>query len=179
MALSVYEVVRGISKAVHNVHHGAIDENGKKIEIGLKREDQPIKDQKVIDGFGVSLHGNMLILRYNSHEPLSNLHEKRFEKEMERRIQDIRTFIQKEFLKHTGVNLRLKETEDVKIIVESGNRIKAMIKAMMAYEILNLKDKVDVIGCHSCTDKLEEIEAKNKAMMKKALKPRNVTRKEK
>lgn len=179
MALSIYEVVKGISQAVHNVHHGAIDESGKKIEIGLKREDQPIKDQKVIDGFGVSLHGNMLILRYNSHEPLSNLHEKRFEKEMERRIQDIRTFIQKQFLKNTGVNLRLKEAEDVKIIVESGNRIKAMIKAMMAYEILNLKDKVDLIGCQSCTDKLEEIEAKNKAMMRKVVKPRNVTRKEK
>jgi len=179
MALSVYEVVRGISEAISNIHHGAIDENGKKVEIGLKREDQPIKDQRVMDGFGVSLHGNMLVLRYNSHEPLSNLHEKRFEKEMERRIQDIRVFIQKQFQKHTGATLRLKDVDEVKIIVETSNRVKAMIKAMMAYEILNLKDKVDMVGCYSCTDKLEEIEARNKAMMKKALKPRNVTRKEK
>jgi len=179
MALSVYEVVRGISEAVRNKHHGATDENGKLVEIGLKREDQPIKDQRVMDGFGVSMHGNLLLIRYNSHEPLMNLHEKRFERDMERRIEDIRVFIQKEFSKLTSSQLKLKEVGEVKIIVESSNRVKAMIKAMMSYEILNLKDKVDLVGTSSRTDKLEELEAQNKSMMKKALKPRNVTRKEK
>ncbi len=179
MALSVYEVVKGIAEAIHNKHHGARDENGELVEIGLKREDQPITDQRVMDGFGVSMHGNMLLIRYNSHEPLANLHEKRYEREIERRIEDIRKFIQKEFLKNTKNSLRLKETGEVKVVVESSNRVKAMIKAMMAYEVLNLKDKVGLVGCHSCTDKIEEIEARNKAMMKKVLKPRNVTRKEK
>lgn len=178
MALSVYEVVRGISQAVHNKHHGAVDENGKLVEIGLKREDQPLKDQRVIDGFGVSMHGNLLLIRYNSHEPLANLHNKRFERELELRIEEIRKFIQKEFLKVTNTNLKLKETGEVKVLVESSNRVKAMIKAVMAYEVLNLKDKVGIVGCESCTTTLEEIEARNKAMMKKVLKPKNVTRKE-
>lgn len=178
MALSVYEVVRGISQAVHNKHHGALDENGKLIEIGLKREDQPITDQRIIDGFGVSMHGNTLLIRYNSHEPLASLHEKKFEKEMERRLEEVKKFIQKEFFKVTNTQLKLKEVGEIKVLVETSNRVKAMIKAMMAYEILNLKDKVGIVGCHSCTDKLEEIEAANKAMMKKVLKPKNVTRKE-
>lgn len=179
MGLSVYEVVQGIAQAVHNIHHGAVNENGRPVEIGLKREDQPITDQRVIDGFGVSMQGNLLVIRYNSHEPLSNLHEKRFEREVERRIEEIKGFIQKQFLKHTETQLRLKETGELKVLVESSNRVKAMIKAMMAYEVLNLKDKVGIVGCNSCTDKLEEIEARNKAMMKKVLKPKNVTRKEK
>ncbi len=178
MALSVYQVVQGISQAIHNKHHGATDENGKLIEIGLKREDQPIRDQRVMDGFGVSMHGNMLLIRYNSHEPISHLHEKKFEREMERRFEEIKKFLQKEFVKVTGSSLKLKEAGEIKVLVETSNRVKAMIKAMMSYEVLNLKEHVDLVGCYSCTDKLEEIEAANKAMMKKVIKPKNVTRKE-
>lgn len=177
MALTVYEVIKGIFEAINNKHHGARDENGELVEIGLKREDQPINDQRVIDGFGVSMNGHMLAIRYSSHEPLQTLHEKRFDRDIERRIQDIKSFIQKEFQKTTKTQLRLKETGEVKILVESSNRVKAMIKAIMIFEVLNLKEKVDLVGCHSCTDKLKEIEAANKALMKKPLKPRNVTRK--
>lgn len=179
MSLSVYQVAQGIFQSIHNAHHGAVNEDGSLVEIGLKREDQPIKDQRVIDGFGVSMQGNLLIIRYSSHEPLASLHDKKFNREMERRIEEIKKFIQKEFLKHTKNNLKLKETGEVKVLVETSNRVKAMIKAMMAYEVLNLKDKVDIIGCSSCTDKIKEIEDRNKAMMKKVLKPKNVTRKEK
>lgn len=177
MALSVYEVVRGISEAIHNKFHGATDENGKLIEMGLKREEQLITDTRVIDGFGVSIHGNVLMLKYSSHEPLTNLHEKRFEREIERRIEDVKKFIQKEFEKHTGNTLRLKESGEVKILVESSNRVKAIIKALMPYEILNLKDKVGIVGCHSCTEKLEEMNAYYKKLEKGKLKAKNDTRK--
>lgn len=177
MALSVYEVVQGISEAVHNTFHGATDENGKLIEIGLKREEQPILDQKVMDGFGVSMQGNLLILRYSSHEPLTNLHEKRFEREIERRIEDIKKYIQKQFERHTGNALRLKEAGEIKILVESSNRIKAIIKAMMPFEILNLKDKVGIVGCKSCSDKLEEMNAYYAKLEKGKLKAKNDTRK--
>lgn len=177
MALSVYEVIQGISEAVHNKHHGAVDDNGKLIEIGLKREEQPIKDQRVMDGFGISMHGNLLIIKYNSVEPLSNLKEKRFEKEVERRIQDIKQFIQKEFQAIKGTSLRLKEVDEVRVLVETSNRVKAMVKAMMSFEILNLKDIVGVVGCSSCTSKLEEMDAYYKNLEKGKLKPKNDFRK--
>jgi len=182
MALSIYDVVKGISQAIHNKHHGAIDENGELVEIGLKREDQPIRDQRIMDGFGVTFHGNMLVLKYNSFEPLTNLHEKRFEKEVERRIEEVKKFIVKEFSKVTGQNLRLKEVGEIKVLVESGNRIKALVKAMMPYEILNLKG-TDVIGEPSVVakgnlTKMKEYFGKQEKMVKK-VKLANVTRKEK
>lgn len=177
MALSVYEVVQGISQAIHNVHHGALNEKGEVQEIGLKREEQPITDQRVMDGFGVSMQGNLLILKYHSQEPIANLHQKRFEKEVERRIDDIKKFIQKEFEKHTGSSLRLKDAGDIKVLVETSNRVKAMIKAMMPYEILNLKDQVSVVGCSSCSSKLEEMDAYFKKLEKGKVKPKNDKRK--
>lgn len=144
MALSVYDVVKGISQAIHNKHHGAIDGNGELVEIGLKREEQPIQDQRIMDGFGVAFHGNLLILKYNSFEPLTNLHEKRFEKEIERRMEEVKKFIVKEFSKVTGQSLRLKEVGEVKVLVETSNRIKALVKAMMPFEVLNLKEVTPV-----------------------------------
>ena len=177
MALSVYDVVRGISQAIHNKHHGATDSQGKLIEVGLKREDQPITDQRVMDGFGVSMQGNLLVIKYNSIEPIANLKEKRFEKEVERRIEEIKKFIQKEFEKVTNTGLRLKEVGEIKVLVETSNRVKAMVKAMMPYEVLNLKDNVGIVGCLSCMTKIEEMDAYYKKLEKGKLKAKNDTRK--
>lgn len=180
MALSIYDVVKGISQAIHNKHHGAIDENGEIVSIGLKREDQPITDQRIMDGFGVSFHGNLLIVKYNSFEPLANLHEKRFEKEIERRIEEVKKFIVKEFNKHTGQNLRLKEVGEIKVLVETSNRMKALVKAMVPYEVLNLKE-VSAVGSDRSATAKENIEKMNdyfgkQAKMVKKVKLANVTR---
>jgi len=176
MALSVYEVVQGISQAIHNKFHGARDKDNKPVEIGLKREEQPIQDQRVMDGFGISMQGNLLVVKYNSQEPISNLHDKRFEREIERRIQEIKKFIQREFETHTGSSLRLKEAGEIKILVETANRMKAIIKAAMPFEVLNLKD-MDPVGTKSSTEKLETMDAYYKKLEKGKLKPKNDTRK--
>ena len=52
-----------------------------------------------------------------------------------------------------------------------------MVKAMAPFEILNLKDKVGIVGCHSCTTKLEEMDAYYKNLEKGKLKPKNDKRK--
>ena len=177
MALTVYQIVQGISEAIANKHHGAIDENGELVEIGLKREEQPIRDQKVMDGFGVGLHGDKLIIRYHSVEPIRELHQKKFEKEMERRITDIKNYIVKEFSKHTGAALRLKEVGEISTLIETSNRMKAMIKAVMGYEVLNLKEVAPVAPDTHAKDKLEQMTAYYKKLEKGKVKPLNRTTK--
>ena len=177
MALTVYEVVQGISQAIANKHHGAVDENGDLVEIGLKREEQPIRDQKVIDGFGVVLHGDKLIIKYHSVEPIRELHQKKFEKEIERRINDIKNYIVKEFSKHTGTALRLKDVGEISTLVETSNRMKAMVKAVMGYEVLNLKEVAPIAPDTHAKDKLEQMNAYYKKLEKGKVKPKNVTTK--
>ena len=179
MALTVYEVVKGIYEAVKNKHHGAIDENGKPVSIGLKREDQPIRDQRVMDGFGIAMHGPILMIKYHSFEPIRELAQKKFEKEVERRINEIKSYIQKEFNRVTGTALRLKDADDLHVLVETPNRVKILVKAQMAYEVLNLKDEVGIVANSSAEreQKLSEIEAANKKLVKGALKPKNRTEK--
>lgn len=175
MALSVYEIVKGISQAVHNKHHGAVEADGELVEIGLKREEQSIIDQKVMDGFGIALHGNVLMIKYHSVEPIRELHQKKFEKEVERRINDIKNYIAKEFSKHTGSQLRLKEVGDISVLVETSNRMKAMVKAVMGYEVLNLKEVSPVAPTEIAKQNLERMDAYYKKLEKGKLKPQNVS----
>lgn len=177
MALTVYEIVKGISQAIANKHHGAINDDGSLVEIGLKREEQPIRDQKVMDGFGVVMHGDKLIIKYHSVEPIRELHQKKFEKEVERRVEDIKKYIMKEFQKHTGTALRLKEVGELSVLVETSNRIKAMIKAVMGYEVLNLKEVAPVAPDTHAKDKLEQMTAYYKKLEKGKVKPQNRTTK--
>jgi hypothetical protein len=176
MALSVYEVVKGIYEAVKNKHHGAVDENGKKVEIGLKREEQPIVDQKVMDGFGIAMHGNVLMIKYHSVEPIRDLKQKKFEQEIERRIHEIKNYIVKEFNKITGTVLRLKEAGDISVLVETPNRVKIFVKGMMPFEVLNFKDQVDAVGAGTSEEKMKDILERNKKLMKGVKRPSNDTR---
>ena len=93
------------------------------------------------------------------------------------RIEEIKKFIQKEFEKVTNTGLRLKEVGEIKVLVETSNRVKAMVKAMMPYEVLNLKDNVGIVGCLSCMTKIEEMDAYYKKLEKGKLKAKNDTRK--
>ena len=59
------EIIRGISQAAANAYDGALDDKGEPISIGLKREEgDPIIDSRIMDGFGVKMHGDILKLSY-------------------------------------------------------------------------------------------------------------------
>ena len=71
MATTVLAIVRGISQAPANAYDGSQDErysyDGESRKIGLKREEgDPIVDSRVVDGFGVVFHGNLLCISYQS-----------------------------------------------------------------------------------------------------------------
>ena len=62
---NIIDIVNGLSQAAANAYDGALDEKGEPLKVGLKREEgNPILDKRVIDGFNVSMLGNILILKY-------------------------------------------------------------------------------------------------------------------
>ncbi len=94
---NMFDIVRGISQAVSNTHDGAIDENGDPVVIGLRREEGiPILDKRVQDGFNVSYSGNMLCVHYHSEVMLKEVHDNKFETNIESIIESIASFIKKE-----------------------------------------------------------------------------------
>ena len=95
---TVYEIVQGLSQAAANAYDGALDENGEPIKAGLQREEgDPILDKRVMDGFNVRFHGNMMCLTYMAETHLKEVYTLGFESDVESKLAEIVTFLKKEY----------------------------------------------------------------------------------
>ena len=137
---NVMEVLNGISQAVANKHHGSDAKIGLRREIDDLVQGVSLYDSRVMDGFGVQIMNDQLIIRYNSEVPLTDVHDKNFETEIRRILKDISSFIKDEYKKVTKSTLRLTEYGDVNVVVQTVNRRTAVVTAAQSYEIGNLKD---------------------------------------
>jgi|10_taG_2_1085330.scaffolds.fasta_scaffold43303_2 hypothetical protein len=137
---TVIEIVNAISQAVANTKHGARDENGELVEIGLRREvDLPITQRGFMDGFGVQFSGDLLRIKYHSEIHLKEVHHKDFEDSISQNIADIASFIQKEYKGLMGEELRLTKDGASDVEVQSISRLRSWVQASCSYKIGNLK----------------------------------------
>lgn len=144
-SVSVLDVVRGLSQAAANAYDGATDEEGKLLEIGLRREiGNPLLDKRVIDGFGVKFRGPMLCISYQTQLELKEVYRSGFEGEMDQVMADISSFLKKEYRKITGRSVSLEKSGEIDIRVESTQRIHTWATAYQMYKIGDLKDVIVV-----------------------------------
>ena len=141
MSKEALEIFRGISQAMGYAYDGAIDEDGKPIEIGLRRDDKnPSLDSRGghMDGFGVKMAGNKLIVNYHSEAPMPEVHKKgpsAFEAEVEQRFANIVKFLKKQYKNATGKTLSLNPDGDADILLQYMNRKRSWIQATKVYTI--------------------------------------------
>ena len=140
---NILDIVRGISQAAANAYDGATDDEGKPLKIGLNREEgDPILDLRVIDGFNVSIAGNMLILKYQGEIMLRDVYKGGFEAEIAQKLQDIASYIKKEYKKITGESLSLtKEDKEPDVLVQSSSRVRAWVHANQRFKIGGIPDE--------------------------------------
>ena len=142
---TVYEIIQGISQAAANAYDGALDEDGKQIKIGLRREvDNPITDSRMMDGFKVRFSGDKMILGYHSEIKLKEVHDKKFEDDIASTCNDVVKFLKKEYKKTTGNGLTLTKEGEVDILVQKTSKVRAWIQATCTYKIGGMKDTENV-----------------------------------
>jgi hypothetical protein len=135
------EIVRGISQVMANSHDGALDDKGEPIKVGLKREEgHPINDSRVMDGFKVTYPGNQLCIHYHAEVKLKEVYANGFESDLEQMIEDIASFIKKEYKKITGSALSLKKVGELDAIVQNTSRVRTWVQARCYYDIGGLKE---------------------------------------
>ena len=140
---TVLEIVRGLSQAAANAYDGAMDQDGKAIEVGLMREKgNPLIDKRVMDGFNVRFQGPDIIISYMSDVQLKEVYRAGFETEMDRRIADIAKFLKKEYKNVTGESVSLKKKGEIDVRVESSSRVRSWVTAACRYEVGGMKDVV-------------------------------------
>jgi hypothetical protein len=150
------EIVQGISQVMANSYDGALDENGEPINVGLKREEgHPILDSRVMDGFKVSFHGNKLCIHYHAEIKLKDVYANGFESDLEQMIEDITSFVKKEYRKVTGSSLSLTKDGEMDAIVQNTSRVRTWVQAKCFYLIGGLDDSTEGISDPS-EDRLED-----------------------
>ena len=177
MSKETLEIVRGIGQAFARIgYDGAIDEEGKPIEIGLKREQgHPVYNSRVMDGFNVSMSGKTLILSYHSDIKLKEVYSQDLEAEIEQMMAKIVKALKKSYKGVTGKALSLKEKGPCDARVESTSRVRCFVTARKMYEIGNMGD-VENVGEPSKLD----LEKNFKAFLEKdagSKRPKNDKRK--
>ena len=144
---NIIDIVNGLSQAAANAYDGSLDENGEPIKVGLTREEgNPVLDMRVIDGFNVSISGNILIVKYQGESLLRDVYKGDFEGEVAQKLQDIISFLKKEYKKITGNALTLKSTGDVDAIVQQTSRIRTWVQAKQYFDIGGVDSSTEAIN---------------------------------
>lgn len=139
MALSVYEVIQ----AIHQIAADSKDHayGGRKTGVLQREEGDVIKDTRIMDGFNVQINGNNLILSYHTQVNIKKAHEDKFEEEIENYIDQLATFIKKEFKSDTGSTLSLKAKDDTfKALMQQTSNVRTFVTARKVFEIGQVKD---------------------------------------
>lgn len=153
---TVLEIVRGISQAMSNTHDGALDENGEPVKIGLRREEEvTINDKRVMDGFSVRFHGDMLCLYYNSETTMKEVHNKSFESDIEGVMSSIVSHLKKQYRKAVGETLSLKQEGETEIHVQNMSRVRSWLTAKQHFVVSSYEKSVDPVRGES-KDSLEK-----------------------
>ena len=174
------EIIQGLAQAAANAYDGAHEEryaaDGKARSIGLRREEgDPILDSRVMDGFKVKFSGDSICIHYQSDIKLKEVHAGGFEQEMERMINEIKKFLQKEYKAITGNSVRLTSPQDseIKVLVQSTSRVRSFVQAYKWFKISRVNSEPILVPSEDKSDKA----IRDFLALSSNKKPKNVTRK--
>jgi hypothetical protein len=134
---NILDVVQTIQNIVATKgYDGALDEEGKPVKIGLKREvENVVTDSRLVDGFSVRFQGDSLVLGYSSECSIKQVQKPNFEGMVEQHIADIISFIQKEYKAAAGSTLRLTKEGETDILVQKMSNFRTWFQSSCIYKI--------------------------------------------
>ena len=140
------DIIQGLAQAASNAYDGAHDErfslDGQVRNVGLRREEGcPIMDKRVNDGFSVKFYGNKMVINYQSDIRLKEVYSANFEQEMQRMLNEVKKFLQKEYKAITGSSVTLTAHGEPKILVQSTSRVRSFVQAYQHYKISGVKEE--------------------------------------
>ena len=176
---NVLEIVRGLAQAAANAYDGAHDEryvpDGEDKKVGLKREEgDPILDKRVMDGFKIKFYGNKICIKYQADIKLKDIYKGGFENEVNRMINKIKSFLQKEYKAVTGKSITLKKDGEVEILAQSVSRVRSFVQASQHFKISGIKEDE---GWKGSEGRKVDVAIRKFLDLKSTKKPKNVTRK--
>ena len=149
MSSTTLEIIQGLAQAAANAYDGAHDErftlDGQTKQVGLQREQGcPLLDKRVMDGFSVKFYGDSMVLNYQSDVFLREVYAGGFEDEINRRLNEIKKFLEKEYRAITGKSCNLSPKGETQILVQSTSRVRSFVQAYQHFKISGI-DSVPIL----------------------------------
>ena len=146
---SVLDIVRGISQAAANAYDGSQYEkyslDGEARKIGLKSEEgDAIIDSRVVDGFNVRMSGPILTISYQSDIKLKDVYAGDIEADVDEMIENVASFLKKEYKKVTGDTLSLSADGEVDVLVQNTSKVRVFVVGKKNYKVGNLEGVLEV-----------------------------------
>ena len=134
---SVLDVVQTIQNIMaQKGYDGALDEEGKPVKVGLRREvDNTVTDSRLVDGFKVRFQGNRMVLSYSSECNIKSVADPKFESKVEQKVADIVSFLKKEYKSASGKNLYLSQEGETDILVQKMSNIRTWYQTSSIYRL--------------------------------------------
>lgn len=144
MSKETLEIIQGLSQAAANAWDGGHTENhsldGQVRKVGLKREDGiPLLDKRCIDGFKIKFYADSIVINYQAEIMLRDLKDNGFESDIERTINEVKKFLQKEYKAVTGKSISLTKKGEPQILVQNISNIRTLVQAYQHYKVGGLQ----------------------------------------
>jgi hypothetical protein len=144
MSSKTLEIIQGLAQAAANAYDGVHDErftlDGQVRKVGLNREEGcPIMDKRVNDGFSVKFYSDSICINYQSDVRLKEVKGDKYDQEVERMLNEVKKFLQREYKAITGNGITLTKKGEAKILVQSTSRVRTFVQAYQHYTISGLK----------------------------------------
>ena len=92
-------------------------------------------DKRVNDGFSVKFYGDAICINYQSDERLKDVKNPKYEQEIERMLNEIKKFLQKEYKAITGNSITLTKRGEPKVLVQTTSNVRTFVQAYQHYKI--------------------------------------------
>ena len=149
MSQKTLDILQGIAQAAANAYDGALDDKGEPIKIGLRREEgHLINDSRMLDGFKVRFLGNNLCIEYQSEIKLKEVYSNSFESDVEDVVENVASYLKKEYKRVTGSSLSLTAHKDYEfnVQVQKTSNVRSWVQAQKYYKVGGLDGVEDHAG---------------------------------
>ena len=145
MSSTTLEIIQGLAQAAANAYDGAHDDrfslDGQSRKVGLRREEGcPLMDKRVNDGFSVKFYSNSVVINYQSDARLKDVADPKYEQEIERMLNEVKKFLQREYKAITGNSITLTKKGEPQILVQTTSRVRTFVQAYQHYKISGIKE---------------------------------------
>lgn len=102
-----------------------------------------VNDSRVVDGFSIKVGGNIVTIIYEVECKLKDTHANNFETDIETTINDLASYLKKEYKGAIGETLTLTPDGEMDVFMQEVSRVRVLVKASKSYKIGGIDDAHD------------------------------------